>query len=635
MPDPEPVSPPTHADESVLYAQLFADCLPEMRKFLDVLFASIFQAWGALVLIAIKGDDDYRAVEAASSLTPLCTAINDLGLRDHCIECDKRRTHEVARSREPLEYWCDWGLRDIAVPILIHGVTVGVILCGQKRLEGEDDLEGQRQLEKFATANDIEDMLPELREKRNLCPSVSPPQVKELVDILWATSQFISQMLYNKLDIMAGSARAAAGTLKALFAGFHELDGNHMTPESYWSALDKPLQNLSTAFDSRCIAVVLESAGKYQVVASHGLEGAKLQVPPEAHLISSTVKDFTGPEHLALTEQSFAECFLTSQVREIYPSANMVVFDKSRLGDDRILHLLAYFDPTLPHRNHLFLHQKKQILSLFLREMASFILHAEREEQLQKKLEDKNAMLQDVVHQINQPLHGILADCDNLVSDNFSKDRKATILRYLPYRVKQLAREVKLIQYAGKEGFLRSIEHHLYSVNLSKFLIENAMELQGFTSAEGKSVQIKVDTGVSDSLGEVLIDRENVAMALTNVVYNAVKYAFPGTTVTIRPEVTIRKLSILVIDDGLEIKPSEREAIFSKYVRTELAMEFSQSGLGIGLFVTRELMRSMGGDAVVVDSIHTGGAYKHFREHRTTIALILPQSVVLRSGGIR
>jgi signal transduction histidine kinase len=192
---------------------------------------------------------------------------------------------------------------------------------------------------------------------------------------------------------------------------------------------------------------------------------------------------------------------------------------------------------------------------------------------------------------------------------------------------------VKSVQYAEQGGMLRSAKQNPSKVNLSKLLIEAAMDFQGH--ADEKSVQIAVDDAASDSLGEVHIDRDHLGMALTNVVFNAVKYAFPRTTITIRPELADQQLRISVTDNGIEIKFSERESIFSKDVRTELARRFCQSGLGIGLFVTRELMRGMGGDALVVGSSPTGHEYKGFREFRTTIALTLPQSVLLKSGGIR
>jgi len=41
----------------------------------------------------------------------------------------------------------------------------------------------------------------------------------------------------------------------------------------------------------------------------------------------------------------------------------------------------------------------------------------------------------------------------------------------------------------------------------------------------------------------------------------------------------------------------------------------------------------MGGDAVVVESNPTIRMFKQFHEYRTIIALILPQTIILKSGG--
>jgi signal transduction histidine kinase/ligand-binding sensor protein len=638
----------------VSYAQLFADCLPSMRRFLDVLFSSIFQSWGAYVILAVENErasaiEDnrvLRTVDASSDLAQFCAGLDKLELRTHlCFDCDRRRALEVAGKREPLPYWCDWGLREIAVPILIYDVCVGVILCGQKRLEGDEDIEGQRIFEEFAAEKlkqgklSIEE-LQNLREKRGLCQTVTHDEVTEMADILWAASQFISEMLYGKLDKMAGFERHAAEELEGLFAGFVELGDKRMTPARFSDALFKPLGNLSAMFDSRCIAVVLETEGNYRVVASHGLERTKLYALPKNSLISSAVKNFKGPEYIELAAPLFPDCFLTSFVLETYLSVNAVLFDKARLGDDRVLHLFVYFDPTVPPHNRLFRHEKSHILSLFLRETANLFLHAERVEQLQKKLLEKNVMLQDVVHQFNQPLHGILADCEYLACHEYPEDRKVNILRYLPSRVKQLAREVKSVQYAEQGETLRSAKPEPTFVNLTKLLIETAIDFTGH--AEDKFITIDVDKVASESFGELLIVRDHLEMALTNVVYNAVKYAFPGTPekwsqVTIRPELANQQLRILVIDNGIEIKPSERDVIFERHERTELAKKFSLAGLGIGLFVTRALMRRMGGNAEVIESspIPEGRVYKQFHEHRTAIALTLPQSVVLKLGGTK
>jgi signal transduction histidine kinase/ligand-binding sensor protein len=633
MTESQPSAVPQKEHESVLFAQLFSDSEPNNRTFFDALFSSIFKAWGAFALVGFEEQGDCRILVNFSDNGPLCNLIEDLGLKGTCIDCVKRRAREVANNLNPITYWCDWGLIEIAVPILMHGVPVGVILCGQKRLLGEEDLEGQHKLETFAVAKGIDGQLPELRERRSLCPAISRTEASEMVRILSGASKFISHVLYSKLDETTKADQGVTEELEDLFEGFEELDGGDASSARFWNALEKPLDRLFTVFDSRCLAVVLETDRKLKLVASHGLEKDKLRLPLDGQLISSKVKNFEVPEHLWLNSPTTSICSLTSCVMREYPLVDLVVLDKAKLGANRLLHVLVYFDPTIPRKNRLLLHQKEKALSLFLRHAANSFLHAERVGQLERALKDQDALLQDVVHQINQPLHGILADSELLLNVEYPVERKTRILKYFPQRAKQLAMLVKCVQYSEKEGTLRSAKQEPSNVNLSKFLIESAMVFQGY--AEDKDVRIEVDTAVSDTLGEVRIDRDHLAMALTNVLFNAVKYSFRGTTVTVRVEVQDEGLSILITDDGIQIKKTEREIIFDRRKRTDLAKRFMQSGLGIGLYVTRALMRNMGGDAAVVDSIPTSRLYKDFREHQTTMSLSLPKSVVSNQGGTK
>jgi signal transduction histidine kinase len=111
--------------------------------------------------------------------------------------------------------------------------------------------------------------------------------------------------------------------------------------------------------------------------------------------------------------------------------------------------------------------------------------------------------------------------------------------------------------------------------------------------------------------------------------------SFPESAITIRTERDLANASLhlCVTNYGISIKDSERESVFAKGLRTPLARKFATSGLGIGLFVTRELMKRMGGTAYVEESVPTGGRYKRFDEFRTTIVLTLPDSVLLGRGG--
>lgn len=622
---------PQKTRESLSYMNLFTDSLPEIRRLLDVMFSSLFKSWGAFAIVAYKGESDCGTFVNFADLGPLCAFIDEIGRRDSLVDLVERRALEVGRDGDPVSYWCDWGLLEIAIPIVIHGIPVGVILCGQKRLEGEEDLEGQRKLEKFAVAKGLEAILPELLDRRNLCSAVTRLEVSEKVQILWGASQFISEVLFKELDTQNQSDRAVAEELEDLFEQFAELDGKNTPSARFWKNLEQPLDKLASTFDCRCITVVLEADGKHQLVAAQGLRTDDLQLPLDTKLISTHVRDFELPQHLLVNFEPLPACFVTASVKALFPSVETVLLDKARLGANRVLHLLVYFEPGITRENQLLLHQKEKALSLFLRHTANSLLHAERVEQLEQALSDQDALLQDIVHQINQPLHGILADSELLLNTEYPVERKTRLLKYFPQRAKQLAMLVKCVQYAERDGPLQTAKPDPSSVNLSKFLIESAMVFQGY--AEDKDVRIEVDTKISDGLDEIQIDRDHVSMALTNVLFNAVKYAFRGTIVTIRSDVENMRLAILVTNDGIQIKPSEREEIFSRRLRTDLAKRFAQSGLGIGLYVTRAIMRNMGGEASVIDSIPTSRAYKQFRECRTTISLSLPTSIVSNQGG--
>jgi signal transduction histidine kinase len=510
-------------------------------------------------------------------------------------------------------------------------VCVGVILCGQKRLEGDEDLIGDALMEQFAEKQGLKDLVPELREQRLKCPTVSRQGMDEIKRLLWATSQFVSQVLYNKLDQdTTGPDSAGPAAVDELFAQFGRLGGDRTNPQSFWTALSKHLDALSRVFECRGVAVVLENDGQLRVVSSSGLGLSTTQIPADESLITAQVRTLAGPGHVAITSDSMSQCYVSSRVLRQFPRVNMVLFDKAKMGESRQLHFLVYFDPTLPRHNALLLHQKKQILGQFVRETANWFTHLERIEQLQTALRNQDALLKDIVHQINQPLHGILADCENLISEKYPMDRKARIVKYLPQRAKQISVLVKCVQYAaGQKGMLEALRYVPTPQDLTKLLIEGAIDLQGYSEAQ--HVRIEVDRPSSDALGSVMIDKEHVGMALSNVLFNAVKYSFPGTRITVRAErdLVSQSILILVTNCGVAIHESEKEFVFSKGARTRLAKSFSQSGLGIGLFVTRELLRKMGGGAYVRESSVTGGRYKQFDEYRTTITLALPQTVLL------
>jgi two-component system sensor histidine kinase KdpD len=102
---------------------------------------------------------------------------------------------------------------------------------------------------------------------------------------------------------------------------------------------------------------------------------------------------------------------------------------------------------------------------------------------------------------------------------------------------------------------------------------------------------------VEPGLPKVLVDRARLRQVMTNLTVNAAKFSPAGAPVKLLANLHADGVTISVRDQGTGIPPDQREAVFGKFKR----LEKGGSGIGLGLFISRALMRSMAGDLWVED----------------------------------
>lgn len=99
----------------------------------------------------------------------------------------------------------------------------------------------------------------------------------------------------------------------------------------------------------------------------------------------------------------------------------------------------------------------------------------------------------------------------------------------------------------------------------------------------------------------VRAEPNRLRQALVNLLANAIKYTPEGGTIRLRTRAGERQgaafAAISVADDGRGIAPEVLDSIFEAYNRGDAAP--FEAGLGLGLFISRELVRRMGGDIEV------------------------------------
>lgn len=96
----------------------------------------------------------------------------------------------------------------------------------------------------------------------------------------------------------------------------------------------------------------------------------------------------------------------------------------------------------------------------------------------------------------------------------------------------------------------------------------------------------------------VVGDRDKLARALANLVSNALKYSPESCAVTLQVGYSSDTVLISVSDRGRGISEEELPHVFERYYRTESGKQVA-SGTGLGLGISREIVRAHGGDIQV------------------------------------
>ncbi|MEW6351536.1 MAG: ATP-binding protein [Thermodesulfobacteriota bacterium] len=560
-----------------------------------------------------------------------------------CAHCDSGAAVRAARFCEPVDYWCDWGLRDIAVPILLHGFSLGTIFCGQKALDNEaEDAAGIDKLKKFAQDNGLTAELSTLLDLRTNADKATVEQIRQMKGFLWATSQAISRAVTSRLGQSSGER------VQALRAKIeerrdeirHKLSALAGRPgiDDFWERFKGILESLTDLLDCLGIAVCLSYNGRADLVCSHGLpiKDKSLKSLPETSILTSTLERLDGLQRFRVEPgRRQPDCIICKQVLSEHRNVHIILYAKSRLELDKYLHLFAFFDPSLPARYNLLLHQRERQLSRIMSETVNLYWLLEQQQTLKSKLKEKDEYLRNVFHEVKQPLHSIVAYCHNLADPDFPHERKQRIPRYVVEIGKHISMMLGCLEYAsrGERDIIRQDELRAAATNLSKMLIDCAIDMQGYS--EQRKAKIHVEVNTTDPAGKIYVDKSAFQMAIGNVLFNAVKYSVPLTPITVAAKRENNRTVITVTSTGVGIPKDLWERVFERGFRVDEATSYSQSGLGIGLFVTREIMRAMGGHAYIKESEPLGWRHGQFALHRNVVALDLPGPDAPASGGKR
>ncbi len=107
----------------------------------------------------------------------------------------------------------------------------------------------------------------------------------------------------------------------------------------------------------------------------------------------------------------------------------------------------------------------------------------------------------------------------------------------------------------------------------------------------------------------VRADRDKMQQVLINLIVNGTKYTDPGGSITVSCDTAGDRVRVHVADTGVGIPEEKLNHIFDAFVQLDRSLNQPREGVGLGLTISRDLARAMGGDLHVESIVGVGSTF--------------------------
>jgi PAS domain S-box-containing protein len=217
-------------------------------------------------------------------------------------------------------------------------------------------------------------------------------------------------------------------------------------------------------------------------------------------------------------------------------------------------------------------------------------VYAFRDATHERRLENlRSQFVATISHELRTPLASLHGAALTLREHDLPAQTQDDLLAMIAEQSNRLARLVEEILVAGQldSGSLSVVADPFDPEVLVRDVVGAARARAG-----GETT---IEVSLPAVLPKVHGDEERTRQVLLNLVDNAIKYSPSGGRIDVTVASVGEWLRFSVRDEGLGIPLGEHERIFEKFYRLDPDQRRGIGGTGLGLYICRELVRSMGG----------------------------------------
>ncbi len=209
--------------------------------------------------------------------------------------------------------------------------------------------------------------------------------------------------------------------------------------------------------------------------------------------------------------------------------------------------------------------------------------------------EQRVRLMGNVTHELRTPLTSLSGYVDGLGDGIFEPNEKL-----IGSMQKQIGRMKRLVDETQELSQTESgaIDLNLESINVTDTI--NQVIYQLSPQADAKKHTVRFQEPAQDVY--VTADYDRLIQILLNLLSNAIGYTPPNGQIDFTLKTEAQTCQILVTDSGIGIPAEALPFLFERFYRVDQSRSREHGGSGVGLTISRNLARQMGGDLIAQSS---------------------------------
>lgn len=210
-----------------------------------------------------------------------------------------------------------------------------------------------------------------------------------------------------------------------------------------------------------------------------------------------------------------------------------------------------------------------------------------------RRNEQHDAFINAVTHELKTPLASIRLYLETLKKRDLAEDKRQEFYDVMLADSERLLQTVEQVLRAGQSG-QRHRKLNFRKVDVAELAGDCVNLTRVRHNLDADSVKFK--ESLNGERPQVKADAEELRVAISNLLDNAVKYSVKGVQISVEvATIDTKKVAVRIDDKGIGIPAAQLKRIFKRFYRVPGRVIARIKGTGLGLFIVRSIVARHGG----------------------------------------